>query len=107
MRSRDIGRRAVLTGMAGTIGLATLFNLARWARAAESPADHEAVLYSSRSGEPVAIVVKPKNVQFAVKADFGMPTRALAPPEFERLGFGMGPESSSHPGGTWRPWRRR
>ena len=34
--------------------------------------------------------MKPKNVQFAVKADFGMPTRALTPPEFERLVFGMG-----------------
>ena len=68
----------------------TLFNLARWARAAELPADHEAVLYSSRSGEPLAIVVKPKNVQFAVKADFGMPMRALTPLEFEGLVFGMG-----------------
>jgi hypothetical protein len=39
--------------------------------------------------EPIALVVKPKEMAFAVKADFGMPSRSLTPAEFAALAEAM------------------
>jgi hypothetical protein len=59
------------------------------------PPGHIATLYSSKSREPIAVVVTPVGAAFAVKADFGMGIRPLTPAGFAAMAGSLEPVRDS------------
>jgi len=92
MNTRPVGRRGLIAGAAG---LAAMHALARYVGAAELRPDHEALLYTGKFQEPIALVVRPKNLAFRVTADLLPAPWVLTPAEYRTLVGTLSPAKDS------------